>query len=178
MTRKCVICQRIPPKEVAKVVHQVFQNITPKDLLHQIILDCCEKITYADKENRTFFCGRPQRTILGGLLYLEAIEYGLRLTQAQVAERVGVLYSHGASSVRTSYFRWFTNFPRLFPKTNLAIEKGELEGTKLGLLVPKWKSEWQCKCGLWHDEQENYCSHCYAFKTDAQKQSKVRRLTA
>jgi hypothetical protein len=67
-------------------------------------------INYADKKNRIFFCGRSQRSILGGLLYLLSFKHGKRIVQILIAYTVNVNIQVLSQSVK----RWQKFFPELF----------------------------------------------------------------
>jgi len=127
---KCVVCQRIPPKEVFKMTHQVLDDHLDKQTIHEIATSIMEIVHYADKKNRFVFCGKSKKTIVGSLMYLISLEMTFKpsfvnprsgqknavMSQSDIARNLNIT----EVTIRQNYRRWLKLFPELFPTT---IEK-------------------------------------------------------
>ena len=152
MNVPCLVCQRIPPKIVFFYAHSIFDKFCPRELIHQIAIQACDAINYADKKKRIFFCGKTQLGILSGLFYLLAVNSGrIRITQIDLAASLPYCYGkqnyrYGPSNkpltevtLRNNYKQWLNYFPELFSHLN----------------------EWICKCGTWNSNALFFCSKCH-----------------
>lgn len=126
---KCIVCNRIPPKEVFKVAHVLFKS-EGKKIAHALALRACEIINEVDRKKRMFFCGRRQSVLLGGLLWLIALNDNKRITQrdaqyAIIDSAPTLKYGEGLTevSVRNSAKRWLSAFPEFFPNVRIIKRK-------------------------------------------------------
>ncbi len=111
---QCVVCQRISPKTVFQTVHQILNDKEiDKQTIHKIASDMVTCINYADHKNRIFFCGKAQKVILAGLLYLVGFKYGKQITMRFIVAKLD--WSISEVSVGISHRRWLATFPELFP---------------------------------------------------------------
>lgn len=118
----CVVCQRIPPKEVFKATHQIFNTFgLSRKIIHNLAVEACHCIDYADKKNRIFFCGKPKASLLSGLFYLLALKHHILISQEEIANNIKC-DKHGqyriehitAHTLRNMYRFWYKSFPELF----------------------------------------------------------------
>ena len=125
----CIVCNRIPPKEVARLAHMAFPT-TDKQAVHQIIVESCKAINYVDGKNRMFFCGRSRIALLAGLFYILGTRYAPSdTTQIKLAYNLPSIHRQvkyhkkwqsppnehlTETTIRTNYTRWMRQFPELF----------------------------------------------------------------
>jgi hypothetical protein len=128
----CLICQRIPPKNVFQITYKVLNGYVDKKIMHNIAVEMIKDINYADKKHRAFFCGHHQIGILSGLLYLVVFNYNLKITQ----RGMWYLLEGDASEVviRINYLRWLHAFPELFKTFDKGVE-GVLSLRGVGFLI-------------------------------------------
>ena len=120
MSKDCVVCQRISPKEVFERGHILLDGFTDKETIHKINVDAVNCINYADQKNRILFCGHSGNVILAGLFYILCPRYGINVSQQEIA------YCGQMTDITLSrsYRRWLAAFPMLF----LEWEKNERNG--------------------------------------------------
>lgn len=141
---QCLVCNRIPPKQVFALGHVLFNSRTDRNTVHNICVEAIHCINYADAKERLFFCGFPSHSILAGLFYILALKHNLKIKQSDISEALHDVdqgkKEHGkrrgrppsqtsnyipsayynAVSLRRGWMRWHEHFPELFPsKENL-----------------------------------------------------------
>jgi hypothetical protein len=110
MTDKCYLCFRINPLKIIEVIKELWDNI---EIRTKILEDSKEYIEYAYNTKPYAFCGRTERFIISGLIYLLGYKYGDKRTQAEITEA----YSNYITTdicIRNSYNKWLEDFPELF----------------------------------------------------------------
>ena len=124
MSKPCVVCDRIPAKEVFRVTHEVFKN-HDKLMIHRIACIAVTMINLVDGKNRFFFCGKGRAVLIGGLLYVIAknlgltgsnnpISHELRINQRQIAQ---ILQLQDITVARSSR-RWLKALPELLTEVS------------------------------------------------------------
>ena len=97
---RCWVCLRIKPEEVFKMAHRVFREDAA--VAREIGLKALSIVQKTYSERPTFFCGFSAKSALSGLFYILLGDAGLRKTQREVAQSLGIV----ECTVRHSFKRW------------------------------------------------------------------------
>jgi hypothetical protein len=131
---KCIVCQRIPPKEVFRIAHLIFGSAKEKVSVWEIATSAIHIINELDVKDRMFFCGKSRRVLLASLFYLLGLEKGIHASQEYVAEKCGcnvpslrkTIGDRYADSERDWHYEggWLGKHPEFFP--NIMKNREEL----------------------------------------------------
>jgi len=133
---ECIVCHRIPAKEIFRICHMCCKNL-PKDIIHNIAVQCCQAINVADKKNRIFLCGKSRFSLIGSLIWLFSMKEkgrfnSYRITQSTIANCLKMT----EPPLRQLAKSWLVTFPELFPF--LEIEEKEIVMEKYSFLYGKY----------------------------------------
>ena len=106
--RECFVCLRLKASETLKAAHSVWYD--EQSVARRIGLEAARIISQCYFKKPTFFCGKPNRTLLGGLFYLLGLQQGAPVTQ----EHLRVL-DVTPNSIKISKHKWVESFPESFP---------------------------------------------------------------
>jgi hypothetical protein len=105
--RVCFVCLRLKASEILRAAHSVWPD--EQSVARRIGLEAARIISQCYFKKPTFFCGKPNRTLLGGLFYLLGLQQGAPVTQ----EHLHIL-DVTPESIKISKDRWVVSFPELF----------------------------------------------------------------
>jgi hypothetical protein len=174
--KECFVCLRVPPSETLRFAHRIwFSN---RVIARKIGLRAAAIIEECYSRKPTFFCGKPNRSILAGLFYLLGPLSGSPKTEREISSIVLC----AEPTLLSSHKAWLDTFPDLFPGFRIEKEqdyagvnyrrtyfKGKLlnqpdrsigrsDFLKIRNVCPE--------CGGWKSSQAKICLLC-AFKKRA-----------
>jgi len=133
--KKCWVCLRITSAKTLKLAHQVWSE--NQRIARKIGLKASNIIQDAYLTNPIFFCGQSSKATVSGLFWLLGFQFEAAKSMKDISFEVGIT----ETTVKRSYRRWLSNFPKLFPAFGFE-NTGDVDLSRVRLrLYPTFKEK-------------------------------------